>query len=138
MKLNYSTKARRIALRHPLLSLIWTQIVFWIFSFTFFFILVNFISLAVTNLFPSQTTIHILTNILIAIFGAIIFQSTAIFIACRISHFTMKPALSIACVSCRYIFHAKMCLSDLAYKCRSRNPLISVFLNTPSLIFSNK
>jgi adenylate cyclase len=62
-----------MALRHPLLSHIWTQIIFWIFAFVFFFLLVNFISIAVTNLFPYATTIHIFKNILIAIFGAIIF-----------------------------------------------------------------
>ena len=73
MQLNYSTRARRAALKHPLLSHIWTQIIFWIFSFILFFLLVNFIAIAVTNLIPYKTTIHIFKNILIAIFGAIIF-----------------------------------------------------------------
>jgi len=39
----------------------------------FFFELVNFISKAVTSLFPTEVTVHISENIIIAVFGAIIF-----------------------------------------------------------------
>ncbi len=73
MKLDYTTRARRNALQHPLLSHIGIQITFWIFAFIFFFILVNFISKAVVSLFPTEAKVHITENIMIAFFGAIIF-----------------------------------------------------------------
>ena len=73
MKPNYSTKAGKIIFQHPLILHIRTQIIFWIFAFIFFFVLVYFISLAVTNLFPLYSNVHIVKNILISIFGALIF-----------------------------------------------------------------
>ncbi len=73
MKLDYTTRARRNALRHPLLSNIGIQITFWVFAFIFFFLLVYFTSKAVAGLFPTKTTVHISENIMIAVFGAVIF-----------------------------------------------------------------
>lgn len=74
-KFDYTSRARRIALKHPLLSDISTQIAFWIVAFVLYFVLVNFISKAVTSLFSIDATVHVSQNILIAILGAIIFGS---------------------------------------------------------------
>jgi adenylate cyclase len=72
MKFDYSTRARRIALRHPLLSDILTQIAFWILAYLLFFVLVNFISKAVASLFNPKAVVHISENILIGIIAAVI------------------------------------------------------------------
>ena len=72
MNFNYSTRARRTALRHPLLSDIGTQIIFWIIAYLLFFALVNFISKAVASLFNPDAIVHISENLLIALIGAII------------------------------------------------------------------
>jgi len=73
MKLGYTAKARRAALRHPLLSDIGTQITFWIFAFTLYFFLVNFVSKAITSLFDPDAIVHLSESIIIAIIGAIVF-----------------------------------------------------------------
>ena len=73
MKFDYTTRARKFALRHPLISDVGTQIIFWIFAFLLYFILVNFISRAVTSLFNFESKVHFSENIIIALIGAAIF-----------------------------------------------------------------
>jgi len=73
MKLDYTTRARRFYLRHPLISDILTQINFWIIAYLFFFVLLYFLSKAITSLYPVDVEIDMLDNILLAILGAIIF-----------------------------------------------------------------
>ena len=73
MKLDYTTRARRIYLKHPLLTDIWTQINFWIIAYILFFILIYFIAKAVTSLYPHDVEVFIGENILVAIIAAIVF-----------------------------------------------------------------
>ena len=73
MKLDYTTRARRIYLAHPLLSDIGIQINFWVISYIIFFIIIFFISKAVTSLYPQKVAVHIGENIIVAIIAAIIF-----------------------------------------------------------------
>ncbi|MCW8850884.1 MAG: hypothetical protein OQJ81_12960, partial [Melioribacteraceae bacterium] len=73
MKFNYTTRARKIALRHPLISDIGTQVIFWVFAFLLYFTLVNFISKAVTSLFNLDSIVHLTENVIIALIGAAIF-----------------------------------------------------------------
>jgi len=73
MNLDYAIWAKRMALRHPLISDIGTQISFWILAYLLYFVLVNFISKAVTSLFIQEATVHMSGNIIIAVIGATIF-----------------------------------------------------------------
>ncbi len=73
MKFDYSTRARRVALKHPLFSDIGTQIVYWIFVLTLYFTLVNYISKAVASLFDLNAKTHMTENILIAVIGGVLF-----------------------------------------------------------------
>ena len=67
MMLDYTTRARRFALRHPLLADIGTQIVYWVLAFVLFFVLVNFLSKAVASLFNQEAKVHMSENIVIAL-----------------------------------------------------------------------
>lgn len=73
MKIDYTTTARRLYLKHPLLSDIGIQINFWIIAYLFFFVLLYFISKAITSLYPQKVEVNIGENILVAIIAAIIF-----------------------------------------------------------------
>jgi adenylate cyclase len=73
MKLDYTTLARRVYLRHPLLSDISIQINFWIFAYTIFFIHLYFISKAITSLYTQKVELNLAENILVAIVSAVIF-----------------------------------------------------------------
>ncbi|MEE9430211.1 MAG: adenylate/guanylate cyclase domain-containing protein [Melioribacteraceae bacterium] len=73
IKLDYSARARKMALSHPLLSDIFTQIIFWILAFSLYIFLVDLVSKAIASLFNPEATIHLSENIIIAIIGAIVF-----------------------------------------------------------------
>jgi adenylate cyclase len=73
MKIDYTTRARRIYLRFPLLSDILIQINFWVIAYIIFFILLYFISKAVTSLYPQTVKVSIGENIVVAIIAAVIF-----------------------------------------------------------------
>lgn len=62
-----------MALKHPLLSDIGTQIVYWIFVFSLYFTLVNYISKAVSSLFDLNAKTHMTENMIIAVIGGVIF-----------------------------------------------------------------
>jgi len=74
-KFDYSTRARRLALRHPLISDIGTQITYWIFVFALYFTLVNHVSKAVASLFDINAKTHMTENMIIAVIGGIVFGS---------------------------------------------------------------
>jgi len=73
MELDYTTRARGITYKYPLLTNIGIQINFWIIAYLFFFVLVYFLSKAITSLYPVDVEIDMLENILIGVLGAIIF-----------------------------------------------------------------
>ena len=73
MKIDYTTRARRIYLRSPLLSDILIQINFWVIAYVIFFILLYFISLAVTSLYSQTVEVSIGENIVVAIIAAVFF-----------------------------------------------------------------
>jgi adenylate cyclase len=73
MKLDYTTTARRLYLRYPLLSDIGIQINFWIIAYLFFFVLLYFLSKAITSLYPQKVEVNIGENIIVAIIAASIF-----------------------------------------------------------------
>ena len=73
MKFDYSTRARRVALKHPLFSDIGTQIIYWIFVLTLYFTLVNYISKAVASIFDLNAKTHMTENIFIAVIGGVLF-----------------------------------------------------------------
>ena len=73
MKLDYTTIARRFYLRHPLIADIGTQVNFWIVAYLLFFILIYFISKAVTSLYPHKVDVYLGENIIVAIIAAIVF-----------------------------------------------------------------
>jgi len=75
MRLDYTTTARRLYLKHPLLSNIGTQVNFWIVAYLLFFVIIYFISKAVTSLYPQKVEIYLGENILVGIIAAIIFGS---------------------------------------------------------------
>jgi adenylate cyclase len=76
MKSDYTTLARRYYLRYRLLLDIGTQINFWIIAYLVFFILVYFITKAVTSLYPQKVEVYIGENIIVSIIAGIIFGST--------------------------------------------------------------
>ena len=73
MNTDYTIRARRMALRHPLLSNIFTQIFFWIFAFGFYFTLLFFTAKAITSLFALNVTIHNSGNMFVGFITAIAF-----------------------------------------------------------------
>ena len=73
MKQDYTTRARRIYLKYPLLSNVGAQINFWIIAYLIFFILIYFISKAVTSLYPQKVEVSIGESIIVAIFAAVLF-----------------------------------------------------------------
>jgi adenylate cyclase len=73
IRFDYTTRARKYALRHPLPTDISIQVIFWIIAFLLYFILINYISKAVTSLFDSNSIVHMSENIIIALIGATVF-----------------------------------------------------------------
>jgi adenylate cyclase len=73
MKLDYTSTARRLYLKYPLLSDIGTQINFWVIAYLLFFILLYFFSKAITSLYPQEAEVNIVENIIVAIIAAAVF-----------------------------------------------------------------
>ena len=73
MKLDYTSTARRLYLKYPLLSDIGIQINFWVIAYIFFFALLYFFSKAITSLYPQKAEVNIIENIIVAIIAAAIF-----------------------------------------------------------------
>ncbi|MBL7127555.1 MAG: adenylate/guanylate cyclase domain-containing protein [Ignavibacteria bacterium] len=76
MKLDYSATARRFYLRHPLIADILTQINFWSIAYIIFFLMLYFISKAVTSLYPQKVEVYLGESIIVAIVAAVIFGTT--------------------------------------------------------------
>lgn len=75
MKSDYTTIARRYYLRYRFLSDIATQINFWVIAYLVFFIIIYFITKAVTSLYPQKVEVYIGENIIVAIIVGVIFGS---------------------------------------------------------------
>ena len=75
MKTDYTTLARRYYLRYRFISDIMTQVNFWVIAYLVFFILIYFITKAVTSLYPQVVDVYIGENIIVAIIVGIIFGS---------------------------------------------------------------
>jgi len=73
MKFDYSTTARRLYLKYPLFSDISIQINFWIIAYVMFFVLLYFLSKAITSLYPQRVEVYLWKNIFVAIIAAVIF-----------------------------------------------------------------
>ncbi len=73
MKLDYTTRARGIAYKYPLLSDIAIQINFWIIAYVLFFVILYFISKAITSLYPQEVEVYLGENIVVALIAAIPF-----------------------------------------------------------------
>ena len=73
MKTDYTTWARRVYLRHPLLSDIGIQINFWICAYSLFFAIQYFISMAVASLYPFKVEVYLWDNLVVALIVAIPF-----------------------------------------------------------------
>lgn len=73
MKSDYTTLARRYYLRYRFILDIGTQINFWIIAYLVFFIIIYFITKAVTSLYPEKAEVYIGENIVVAIIVGIIF-----------------------------------------------------------------
>ena len=67
------TIPRKLYLRHRLFSSIVIQILFWLFAFELFFVLLYFISHAITSLYQQNVQISINDSLLLGVFAAIIF-----------------------------------------------------------------
>lgn len=73
MKLDYTTRARGIVYKYPLLSDIALQINFWIIAYVLFFVILYFISKAITSLYPQEVEVYLGENIVVALIAAIPF-----------------------------------------------------------------
>jgi adenylate cyclase len=73
VKIDYTTFARRLYLRHPFLSDIGIQATFWVFAYIVFVVLSYFISKAITSLYPQEVAFRLWENIVLALFAGIIF-----------------------------------------------------------------
>ena len=73
MKLDYTTRARGIAYKYPLLSDIAIQINFWTIAYVLFFVILYFISKAITSLYPQEVEVYLGENIVVALIAAIPF-----------------------------------------------------------------
>lgn len=76
MKRDYTTIARRVYLRHPLLSDILTQINFWIIAYILFFLILYFITVAVTGLYDVNADISLSSNIVVAVISSLFFGTS--------------------------------------------------------------
>jgi adenylate cyclase len=72
---DYTTLARRYYLRYRFILDIGTQVNFWVIAYLVFFIIIYFITKAVTSLYPEKVEIYIGENIIVAIIVGIIFGS---------------------------------------------------------------
>ncbi len=73
MKRDYTTLARRVYLRHPLISDIFTQINFWIIAYLLFFLILYFITIAITGLYVVDAEISLSSNIIVSLISAVFF-----------------------------------------------------------------
>ena len=73
MKFDYTTRARRLYLKHPLLSEIGLQVNFWIITYTLFFIIIHYITRGFASLYPQKVGIYLGEVIIAGIIVAIIF-----------------------------------------------------------------
>ena len=73
MRRDYTTLARRVYLRHPLISDILTQINFWIIAYILFFVILYFITVAITGLYQVDAEISLSSNMIVAIISAVFF-----------------------------------------------------------------
>jgi len=73
MKSDYTTLARRYYLRYRLFLDIGTHINFWIIAYLVFFIIIYFITKAVTSLYPQNVEVYLGENIIVAIIVGVIF-----------------------------------------------------------------
>ena len=73
MKFDYTTRARRLYLKHPLLSEIGVQVNFWIIAYVLFFIIIHYFTQAVTSLYPQKVGIFPGEILFAGIIAAIIF-----------------------------------------------------------------
>ena len=73
MRTDYTTLARRYYLRYRFFSDIGTQVNFWVIAYLVFFILIYFITKAVTSLYPQTVDVYIGENITVALIVGIIF-----------------------------------------------------------------
>jgi adenylate cyclase len=73
MKTDYTTLARRYYLKYRFILDIGTQINFWVIAYLAFFIIIYFVTKAVTSLYPQKTEVYIGENIIVAILVGVIF-----------------------------------------------------------------
>jgi adenylate cyclase len=76
MKADYTTLARRYYFRYRFILDIGTQVNFWIIAYLVFFILLYFITKAVTSLYPHKVEVYLGENIIVAVIAGIIFGTT--------------------------------------------------------------
>jgi len=76
MKTDYTTLARRYYLRYRLILDIGTQINFWIIAYLAFFIIIYFVTKAVTSLYPQSVEVYLGENLFVAVIASIIFGTT--------------------------------------------------------------
>ena len=75
LKTDYTTLARRYYLKYRFVSDIVTQINFWVIAYLVFFIIIYFVTKAITSLYPEKTEVYIGENIVVAVIVGIIFGS---------------------------------------------------------------
>jgi adenylate cyclase len=75
VKTDYTTLARRYYLKYRFILDIGTQINFWIIAYLVFFIIIYFVTKAVTSLFPEKAEVYIGENIVVALVVGVIFGS---------------------------------------------------------------
>lgn len=73
MRVEYTTQAKRIAFRYPLLTDIGIQVIYWVFALIFYFILVNFLAKGISSLFDPNAQVHMSENMIIAVIGGVTF-----------------------------------------------------------------
>lgn len=75
MKTDYTTLARRYYLKYRFILDISTQINFWVIAYLVFFIIIYFVTKAVTSLYPEKVEVYIGENIVVAVVVGVIFGS---------------------------------------------------------------
>jgi adenylate cyclase len=75
LKTDYTTLARRYYLKYRFILDIGTQVNFWVIAYLAFFIIIYFVTKAVTSLYPEKVEVYFGENIIVAIAAGIIFGS---------------------------------------------------------------
>lgn len=104
MRVEYTKRARRIALRYPLLNDIGIQVIYWVFALVFYFVLVNFLAKGISSLFDPNAQVHMSENMIIAVIGGVVFGTVLGLIDFFIERKLVRRSLGVEVISKIFLY----------------------------------